>query len=64
MSFEEVTPPEVPSGMAATVETIWDNGGDVWEWNNASVYKLTRGALLKSTDWEDWQQSELTQLDQ
>lgn len=50
--------------MAATVETIWDSGGDVWEWHNASVYKLTRAALLKGTDWEDWQNSEFAQLDQ
>ena len=35
-----------------------------WEWHNASVYTLTRGALLKSDDWDEWQQSEFAQLDQ
>ena len=26
--------------------------------------KLTRGVLLKQSDWEEWQQSEFLQLDQ
>ena len=28
------------------------------------AHKLTRGVLLKQTDWEEWQQSEFLQLDQ
>ena len=56
--------PIVPDKMSATVKTLWDNSGDVQEWHNASVYKLTRGALLKSDDWDEWKQSEFAQLDQ
>ena len=32
MTFNNVPAPSAPSGMAATVKTIWDGAGDVWEW--------------------------------
>ena len=54
LSFSDIPLPSVPDKMSTTVKTLWDNSGDVWEWHNASVYKLTRGALFKSDDWDEW----------
>ena len=56
-----------PTGIPMTtntVATLRDPDGGVYSWQNASAYKLTRGALMKSPDWDDWLQSEFAQLDQ
>ena len=50
-----------PAAAAATLREIKD-GGVV---NGIGLaYKLTRGKLLIAPDWDDWRQSEYTQLDQ
>ncbi|EJK69950.1 hypothetical protein THAOC_08742 [Thalassiosira oceanica] len=63
-SFGDLPPPSTLATPPPRVHTIWDTEGDVHEWHNASAYKLTRGAIMKSADREEWIQSEFAQLDQ
>lgn len=47
--------------LSNRISKSWD-GGVLQYLTRAS--KLTRGVLLKQTDWDEWQQSEFLQLDQ
>ena len=49
------------STLARIIHQSWD--GDVLQYITRA-HKLTRGVLLKQSDWEEWQRSEFTQLDQ
>lgn len=44
-----------------TTTIRWD--GDVFNYISLAM-KLTRGKLLKADDWNDWQKSEYTEVDQ
>lgn len=50
-----------PSHNKTNLNKIFD--GDVWNFQTLAM-KLTRGKLLKTDDWDEWQMSEYTQLDQ
>ena len=53
----------IPKDALAQPTSTICRDGDVYNFVTKAM-KLTRGKLLKDEDWNIWQQSEFTQLDQ